>query len=409
MQSIKKILLQLFIISVFFFYYEFRYLSGSIHSFFLILGSLIMVFINSGKISNSFKIKYDYLIIYVLGLIIVIGFFLNIKYATFSNLQAYLLGLLSYVFVKDNMKFVKFKWVIKLVRFFLFVNSVLIIIQFITGGYFPARYFAVGDPPFLIASGVSDGPTKNGVLHAFALSVVMTCLIFRKSNFIFGDFLLLVTGLPALIFSASRAGLASFGVSVVVIISFLVFAGRKFPYNSKGLLLSCSSFLILFLITAQVGLFDLIEQLTSNPEKYSTSVVLYKLTEWEDDSLDERVKNVDGVRSAAYDSPLSFLTFGTGVGSFEVRNQGMNIHNSYLEIILQNGLFGFIAFTMIILVVFNKILTSTHKNELLPFFIGLIAIMVFMGFHDILRGRIFWMPLGILAAYSSEKSKHLFE
>jgi len=368
-----------------------------------------MLFINSGKISYNFKVQYDYLLIYLLGIIIVIGFVLNIKYTTFSNLQAYLLGLLCYVFVKDNMKLIKFKWVIRLIRLFLFVNSVLIIIQFVTGGYFPAKYFAVGDPPLLIASGVSDGPTKNGVLHAFALSVVMASLIFRKSNFIIGDFLLLFIGIPALLLSASRAGLGSFGVAVVVIIGFLVFAGRRFQYNPKGLLLSGSSFLILILITAQVGLIDLIEQSTSNTEKYSAAVVLYKLTQWADDSLGERVENIDGVWGTAYDSPVSLLTFGTGVGSFEVRHDGMNIHNSYLEIILQTGLLGLIVFVMIILVVFYKIFTSPNRNELLPIFIGLIAIMVFMAFHDILRGRIFWMPLGILAAYSGEKTKHIFE
>ena len=75
----------------------------------------------------------------------------------------------------------------------------------------------------------------------------------------------------------------------------------------------------------------------------------------------------------------------------------MNIHNSYLEMLYQLGLVGVIIFLCMLFIVLKRAYNS--KNPIyIPIFLALISIMVFMMAHDVIRGRLFWTALGILAA-----------
>lgn len=404
MNNINRFLLKGFIISVFFFYYEMRFFPLTLHSIFLFLGLLSMVIslaITTTKNGlSAVKIPPDVILVLALSIVIIIGFVQNISTATFSNLQAYLLGLICYIFVRVNGQLIQIDWVFKIIRLFLLINSLLIILQFTTGRGFVASYFAAGDPLMVIPTGVSDGPTKNGMLHAFAMSLLFGELLFSEKKKVVVNLSIFIIAIPGLILSASRAAMAGFGVAFFVALMLMLFYRNKnLTRNKKGVfsvLLLLSAVLVIII---NLGLVSILDQ-EANSVKAASDIVLYKLTAANDDSYSERFENIEKVETIVFMSLAKIITFGIGVGSFETINQGFNIHNSYLEILLQTGLLGTILFIATIIFVFRSMFKSKKITAIIPVFLGLFSIMVFMTFHDILRGRIFWLPLALLMVYS---------
>ena len=413
MISINRNLLKGFIISVFFFYYEMRFFPLTLHSIFLFLGLIsIIISLAIKKVEKGFyslKISFDIILAVIFSLIIIIGFILNISTATFSNLQAYLLGVVCYIFVRVNAYLISIDWFLKIVKLFLIINSILILIQFITGVGFVATYFAAGDPLMIIPSGVSDGPTKNGMLHVFAMSLVLGQLIFSVNKKFILNLYILILSFPGLILSASRAAMVAFAIVLTTTILFSLFSrNKKLFRNKKGIFSIFVLASIIVVILINIGVVNILDN-ESKELKQASDIVLFKLTATQDDSFLERFENINIVESIATKSWPSFITFGIGVGSFETINKGFNIHNSYLEVLLQTGLLGFSVFVTMLIYNFRKLFSSNNITTLIPIFLGLLAIMVFMIFHDILRGRIFWLPLALQMAYSNSSKLSLSE
>jgi hypothetical protein len=404
MNNINRFLLKGFIITVFFFYYEMRFFPLTLHSIFLFLGLLSMVIslaITTTKNGlAAVKIPHDVIIALALSIVIIIGFVLNISTATFSNLQAYLLGLICYIFVRVNGHLIQIDWFFEIIQIFLLINSLLILLQFTTGRGFVASYFAAGDPLMVIPSGVSDGPTKNGMLHAFAMSLLIGELLFSEKKRVLVNLSIIIIALPGLILSASRAAVAGFLVVMfVALVLILFYRNKNLIRNKKGMY---SVFILLSAVLVIIINFGLVSILDHEDKsaKAAADIVLYKFTASDDDSYSDRFENIEKVKIIAFKSLAMIITFGIGVGSFETINQGFNIHNSYLEIFLQTGLLGTILFLIIIFFVLRNMFRSKQITKTIPVFFGLFSIMVFMLFHDILRGRIFWLPLALLMVYS---------
>jgi hypothetical protein len=409
MNNINRFLLKGFIITVFFFYYEMRFFPLTLHSIFLFLGLLSMVIslaITTTKNGlAAVKIPHDVILALALSIVIIIGFVLNISTATFSNLQAYLLGLICYIFVRLNGHLIQIDWFFEIIQIFLLINSLLILLQFTTGRGFVASYFAAGDPLMVIPSGVSDGPTKNGMLHAFAMSLLIGELLFSEKKRVLVNLSIIIIALPGLILSASRAAVAGFLVVMfVALVLILFYRNKNLIRNKKGMY---SVFILLsavLVIIINIGLVSILYH-EDKSVKAAADIVHYKFTASDDDSYSDRFENIEKVKIIAFKSLAMIITFGIGVGSFETINSGFNIHNSYLEIFLQTGLFGTILFLLLIFYVFRKSFISSRITRIIPIFLGLISIMTFMTFHDILRGRIFWLPIALLMVYSiSNKS-----
>ena len=88
---------------------------------------------------------------------------------------------------------------------------------------------------------------------------------------------------------------------------------------------------------------------------------------------------------------------------------GSNIHNSYLELIFTTGFLGFFAFILLIFYIISKALSSNDAIEIIPVLFSLVSVMLFMSTHDVLRGRIFWVALGIISAFAySSKIRNKF-
>lgn len=405
MNQLEKFLIKGFIGSVFFIHYELILLPITLHSIFLLFGLLFM-FLKRIELSSLKQtvVSYEIIAVVCLGMVMIFGYVFNFRTATLSNLQAYILGLLCFAYVKDYSYHVSYEWFFNVTRIFLLTNSVLIIIQFITGSFYPAKYLAAGNPTLNLPSGWADGATKNGMLTVFALSIIVGLISFRKSKFAFVDVFIMLTAIPALFLTASRTALGAFVLIFILNLIFILVSNkRKTSINWSGIGFLAILFMVLMLIAQHFGVLDIIEFYSNDDiDNSSSKVILHKLSNWQDDSLGERIENNVLVKQLLIDNALGFLTFGIGIGSFEVL-EGINIHNSYLEILIQTGLFGSILFFYLVFSILIKVFKSSNRSVVFPILLGLLSIMIFMGFHDILRGRIFWLPLGMLAFYSRFK------
>ena len=407
LSQLNAILLKIFLIVVFFVYYQTILIPGTLHGWVLVLGFTFTLPIVLQNFRNSHgKLPFDYTALGFLGLLYLLGFLANYSDALLENLQAYLLTLVCYVFVRENISTLPMTFLYSLLRYFLLCNGLLVILQFITGEFYPARYLA-GDAPFQISSGFSDGPAKNGMLIAFALSFVFAKLLWAQARASFLDIVVFVVGAISLVLSASRAGLLSFCIAALLASIFSVAKRKQFRPNIKN------AVVILFVFLTPLGVvlagaFDF-ETLAGfrdpNIEKYGGNVVIYKLTVAEDDSSAERLGNIEHMLRMIANSPMQLFSVGFGLGSFISFNEGLNIHNSYFEVLFETGVYGFLAFVFLIVHVIRKALSRRDAAEVLPVLFALLSVMVFMAFHDVLRGRTFWIPLAILASFAYAKTE----
>ncbi|AZZ91680.1 hypothetical protein EUZ85_13445 [Hahella sp. KA22] len=346
----------------------------------------------------------DYALVVGLILIIVLGFVINFRTANWANFQAYILMILTYIYAKESTDYSNFRLIGLVIRAFVFINATLVILQTATGSYFPARYLASGDPPLLIACGVSDGPTKNGFLISFSLSYMLGCLIFKKLKFSKLDYFTFFLGLLSLALSASRAGIISFALVFIMAVPFGVIRSRldsSYEIRRSFWVFTAS---ILFFVVGSVIYFALsfgilYELRGSGVDNYGLAVLEHKSTVFMDSSMGERFGTLSYFLNLLKESPLSFLSVGYGSGSF-ITLYGLNMHNSWVELFFTLGIYGFILFLTLTFYVFYKALSSSFSVRLIPLLFSVLSIMIFMLAHDVVRGRIFWTGLGMLGALS---------
>jgi hypothetical protein len=383
---------------MFFIYYQTILVPGTLHSWVLVFGLAFTIPDILRKCVNSgYTLPVDYGVIALLAFLLVIGFLANLGFSTVSSLKAYLLSLGCYVFARENMPRVDTSFFISLLTWFLLINSVLTILQFVTGDFFPARHLAAGDPPLVLPSGVSDGPTKNGMLQAFALSVLFARFAWSRTGSAFLQGMLILLGTIALVLSTSRAGIVAFLAAAVVCIIFVVVYRKKGKESRKRSFLRSYAF-PLILVALFIRIVAIAPRLAGmQGYNYVANVIAHKLSRQADGSIQERFHTSSTAFELARSNPLQLFAVGSGVGAFE-NLEGINIHDSYLEFSFEVGLVAFFALAYLTVHVVRKALSRGNVSEVLPLIMGLVSTMVFMAFHDVLRGRTFWLPLGMLAS-----------
>lgn len=405
--KINKIIFKIFLIIIFFLYYETILIPGTLHTWLIFFGLILLIpsFLNKYG-GGEIKLPLDYLLILILLSVIVLGFLLNYSTSDWVNCQAYIIMLFTYIYVKENATADTIDFLSTVIKYFILIHGLLVLLQLWTGDYFPARFLAAGDPELIIASGVFDGPTKNGMITAFALSFMLAKLILKNYSFSLFDTLIFLIGIIALLASAQRAGLISF--SVMVILAFILMLIQQIRKKQYKLIISGIVTIIIFsilLITTEYYLYlqnlhDFLSDVrdpTADP--YGINVVIYKLSVFNDDSALERFNTIEYGIEQFIASPLHLFSVGFGTGTFE-QMYGLNVHNSYFELLFTTGLFGFLIFLFLVGHIVRKALSRPNKYEIIPVLFALGSFMVFMLAHDVLRGRMFWIALGITAAFA---------
>lgn len=402
---VQRSIFKLFIFNVFFVYYETRFVPGTIHTWLMLFGTILLFpQLISRYYVRAENVSFDYVCVLVLLFLIFSGGVANISTSKPSNIQAYVLMLVTYIYVKENTTVNVVHFMKTIIQSFLVINGILMVLQTLTGGFFPARYLAL-DPPLVIASGVSDGPTKNGFLISFSLSYMLAHALFKRLSFGIFELFAFLIGVLSLILAASRAALLSFGVIVFLGIAFALIQSlkkREFRLNYT---------FVLFVFLFVVGVAGLLSHLSEGIEllaqyrnadvsNYGLAVIQHKSSNFMDESVGERFGTISYLAKLFFDSPLHFISVGYGPGSFETL-YGLNVHNSWAEILVTTGLYGFLSFLVFVIYVVNRALKSENAVDIAPMIFALMSVMVFMAAHDIVRGRIFWVALGVIAGFNS--------
>ena len=84
----------------------------------MVLGLLVLTPIACSSLLKTTRVSYDYLFIGTILLIIISGFLINFSTATWINTQAYILMLLTYVYVKESTTESTLGFILKLLRTF---------------------------------------------------------------------------------------------------------------------------------------------------------------------------------------------------------------------------------------------------------------------------------------------------
>lgn len=405
LRRINKAIFKIFLVIVFFIYYQTKYVPGTIHTWLMISGLVLTAPLMAQRYARTnHRIPLDYFFVLVLLMIIILGFLANYVTATWLDFQAYVLMLATYVYVKENTTADTFEFLSVVIKTFLLINGALVILQLFTGHYFPARLLTEDDVPLIIASGVSDGPTKNGMLISFALSFMYAQLLFKRIPFSLFDIFIFIVGTASLLAATSRAGLLSFGVVAIGGGLFaMIQALRKTQYRlsflSIAFLAATGTALAAIIVVEGFDLDALIELRDPTADRYGLDAMLYKLTVFDDGSTDERLGTVAFFMAQLLESPLHFLSVGFGTGTFETM-YGLNVHNSYLELSFTTGFLGFLLFICLVGHVVRKALSHPNALKIIPTLFALASVSVFMFAHDVLRGRLFWIALGLVAAFA---------
>jgi O-antigen ligase len=371
----------------------------------MVFGLILSIPNLSKKYAGAYiRVPFDYFILSILFLVILLSYLTNYSTSNWNNLQAYILMFATYIYVKENTILITLDFLDSLVKYFLLINGVLVIMQLLTGDYFPARFMAAGDPPLIIASGVSDGPTKNGMLISFALSYLFARLIFKKFPFSLFDFSIFLVGFISLLLATSRAGILSFFTVIIFGCLFaLVQTTKKSQYKLRSsFIIGIAGFISAvwaFILQNQLN-FEIFYHLRDGgKDNYALDALFYKLSVFIDGSMEERFDIYEFGMNQFLVSPVHFFLVGFGPGTFEKLN-GENVHNSYFDFLFATGSLGFLLLLLLVGHVIRKALSRPDTLEIIPLLFALGSIMVFMLAHDVMTGRVFWVALGVISAFA---------
>lgn len=421
---VNRQLLWWFLLLVFFIHYETRLAAGTLHSWILFIGILFVIpQIAYRSYLSHFRVPYDYFIVGLMSLGMLVGYLIRLGESDLLVLQAYVLSLACYVFVRETMPMVSMEGVLKMNALFLIGNSALMLVQFTTGSGYVAKYLLSGDVELMAISGFADGQTKNGMVHAAALSAIFARCAFQKVRPWSLEVLALLMGVGTLLLTASRAGVVAFFVAAALTV---LVALRNFGLFRLSLPRVFRGFAVL-VIAGAVG-FAGLQYATSEdaltPERaesvggrYSTGVIASKFLPKDDDistllddgSVAHRFVVYEVAFTIVRDRPWA-LFFGLGFGGFVemfdlyatdrdlVGTGSGRTHSSWLELLIEGGLIVYVLWLVLMVHVIRGALRREDAVEALPILSALISTMVMMLFHDVLRGRTFWVSLGILGA-----------
>lgn len=423
MAAVNRALFWSFCFFVYFVHYQTTLAFGTLHSYVLIAGVVIVLpQIAVRCIRSGYRLPRDYMIASVLLLSMFVGFFVNIRDAQLFTLKAYLLGVACYVFLRAVTPAVRLEHFFALNAVFIVGNSVLMLAQLATGEYFPARFLAAGNPPLILTSGFADGPTKNGMIHASALSLILARALFLRAPLMSMNGLALLLGTGTLLLTTSRAGIVAFAAAVLFNVGLLGVWRGKLAFAPRRVIRGLAVVVVAggaLFYGARYAMSDRAQtagRAATVAGQYASGILALKFMPKDGDLTSLIADDSVGQRFTIYRTVLVMLSqhpqivvFGTGIGSFEALfdeyttdrslvGAGGSTHNSWLEFLVEGGVLTYLVWLVLTVHVVRKALGRPDAALAVPILSALISTMVFMVFHDVLRGRMFWLPLGILGA-----------
>jgi O-antigen ligase len=185
------------------------------------------------------------------------------------------------------------------------------------------------------------------------------------------------------ILTFSRGGL------LVILFLFIINLFLTNSFNKLKMIVSLSfSFLVVGYVAIYVMKFDFISILQSRLDDTSEDGGSGRLTLW----------------GRAWDYFNSDILVGIGAFNFSDYNlfengDPLTAHNTYLDILAESGLVGFISYSLFILLVFIKIIQMNIHRKNPYLFLTFLGFVLQMGFLSVIINDIFFLYLAILSAY----------
>lgn len=446
-------LLWLFLVVELTIHYQTRFIPGTPHSWVLLVGCLATVPTLVHKYGTQpWLIPGDYRIVAALAIVLVIGYLVNWSSADPLTFQAYVLSLASYVFVREQAAQLSLRHFYTVNAWFLIANSLLMLAQFHTGHYYPAQFLAAGNPPLLLPSGFADGPTKNGILHSAALAIVFARVVALRVPLASIEGAAMLLGGFTLLLTTSRAGVAAFVLTTLACMGVVMFSPGEMRRMLRARVPALALSILAFLSVYGGGGYALalpgrktdapapspaVSAKPAEPspataavpgvdaQQYASNVVSFKFVSkarpsamLSDDSIATRFATMYTAAYILAHYPVHAI-IGTGLGTFsrlfarfgsglphtgDIDFRDTSAHNSYLEFLVEAGLISFVLLIALVLHVGHVALRRRDWYDALPLACMVSVAMGSMLFHDVLRGRVFWVPLGLLAAFAYSRT-----
>ena len=242
-----------------------------------------------------------------------------------------------------------------------------------------------------------------GLTFAFVTSYLAVSLLtkfkHRIPHHLIINIFLLLGSIHLLLLTGSRGSLFSVVLTFIIGLIILIIAPKKkqlykkneMKFNKIIMLISIPLLFILLLVDfgeVQVFLNDM----------YS-----FTFSRFDSNISDEiRVTLYKNALLTVYQNPI----FGIGNLAYRNISGGTLIHNSYLEYLVNAGIFGLLLYLFAIGLVFLSITKTIIRGEigLLPFFSGYIAVLFNQFTYSAVGDKTLWIPLAILITYSVKES-----
>lgn len=327
--------------------------------FLIILGGILLVFLESKKIF-VINIQEFFIIIFMFWLLIPISNAYNVM----SSILQYYYFAISFLlfFLIKRFCFNEKDWV--------FISKALLLGGCITSILMILNFDSIFEGDRVNINGINANYLAYSLVTL--LPVLYIFLNNRRKNKIYYCFLLLFSA--AIFLTGSRGALIS-------LIIFYVFLSFKKPLFGLAIFLIIISCFTIFL-----GFYD------SLPQYWKTRFDFQSFASNDVDWSSGR----EATWTTAWRIFEDHYIFGIGPNNFgEIGGFGINVHNVFLSLLVETGIFGFILYFMAF---FSILFFITKKNILLGVIVLLIEIPIFFtGVWE--SSPVLWVVLSLLMAY----------
>lgn len=438
--AFAAILLTLYLTVYLFVQYITSFVPVTLHTLVLLPGAAVgaLIALRSSSLTSWARPGLDWVLFATLVLLFLVSTMLiNRDMFVWLDARAYFLSFLAFFFVRVASAYLPSQWLHRLLTFFLTTSGILILCQVYLGmDYYVATYLG-GRISTLYGTGFATMTNLAGVMILWPLAIHISKMAVPRVELpAWYEWSAIVLGTIGLFFTLSRAAIAGLGVVLVVLLMVRVLKGKsiKRAVMVAGVVsvsLAAAYFApspldryISAKTSGELESYDPGPAVVVSPRgtatpsttvstSVSTSVCDTYTPMSNSYSLNTRLLILRVSRQVLSEHPL----WGAGVARFReyyatcferlprpVQERldpraRMTTHNAYLEGATDAGILFVGVLVVLIVWVSRQIWDCGPDHMAFHLFLGLLAVMVWMGTHDFLKERLFWIALAFPLAY----------
>lgn len=335
---------------------------------------------------------------------------------------AYAVFTITYIFVSDKWRAIKTVIALSLG---LAISTMVAIYEFlafyfnIKFGYYLWTKFNIFNPGnFARPKGLYDHTNNLANFLLIAIPLLLAQILWEKRTH-FLKLILVISSITVLLITLSRAAVVGFLVTVLILSFFGIVQRRSFLFRKKVLLIPVLVLLFVWFLMAVVGPLRQDFEPTYKVRKTTTEGTQQELLVSRIEStIDPKaVTTIERIQiwNAGLRMAQDYWLTGIGLENFSIRyseykqaeakREEVSAHNTYLQLLIESGIFGFLAFawfaSTLVLVSLRGIIKS--KDPVIrPLLIGGLAVLVGVTIQNLTNSVFYfahtWFLYGFLAA-----------